>query len=516
MAQQERQKTVRLHVGNLSPELVKDITDLEDRFSRYGTIVKPFEIHKKGISGYCFAYITMWMTKKQLQKIRSSFNGVQYKQARISVSVAKPTYKEEWLRSLKRPDDKTSERKKNATLAWKRKERILHVDDNPFEKVYVLKGRMRKTARKIDLRKSTMRVYVNGKMRLSNLRKTKLWGYDKGRTARDLSWEFSNGKWRDGNGHIIERHSRQHILQDPASFEENLAETVQINDESLKTDDGDMDEEIQEEKSRDLNLLESLMGNYNFEKPVEVDNDNSDASINDYELNGVDISSEAEADDHDSYGVTRPKCADNEHKSLVEEYQRQHPEYMAKEEGGSESEEVGERDEMNEENEEKKENKETGEKKENKDNKEKMENENKQMHQDQETDDDKNETEKLRSLLNPETEESGFRFSFGGEAEENSPESEKEEKINEKKEEESIAQPERKKDVGLFFSHSDSPFLSAQSQLSKLKLINVDKDYGYNQWFWDNRGQLNRMFRRRRREAVKRSRRKMKVSRAIL
>lgn len=504
MAAIERQHTVRLHVGNLSPELVKDIADLEDRFSRFGKVVKPFEIYNKSISGYCFAYLTMRLTKKQLQKIRSSFNGVRFKQAKISVSVAKPTFQQEWLKSIKRPDDKTNERKKNATLAWKRKERIEHVNDNPFEKVYVVKGRMRKTARKVDPRKSTMRVYVNGKLRMSNLKKTKLWGYDKGRTARDLSWEFSSGKWRDGNGHIIERHTRQHIMQDSASFEENLAETVEHEDESMKNSDGDLDEEIQQEKSRDLNLLESLMGNYDFEKPVEVDevDEVDDASIDgsDYELNGVDIPSEEETEEHDSYGVSRPKCADKEHKSLVDEYQKQHPEYLRKE--------VEDGDEEDDEEEEEKKEEENEKKDKNHNNK----NENNELN----VIEDKNDTEKLRSLLNPETESGGFKFSFNGEVEDSKSQVENEVPDVKKIEEETTILPERRKDVGLFFTHSDSPFLSAQSQLSKLKLINVDKDYGYNKWFWDNRGQLNRLFRRRRREAVKRSRRKMKMSRAIL
>lgn len=66
-----------------------------------------------------------------------------------------------------------------------------------------------------------------------------------------------------------------------------------------------------------------------------------------------------------------------------------------------------------------------------------------------------------------------------------------------------VLQPLEKQTRGLFFAHLDSPFLSVQTQLSKLPTASFDKA----QWeeeFWSRRGELNRLFQRRRRDVLRR------------
>ncbi|VEU20568.1 DEKNAAC101428 [Brettanomyces naardenensis] len=446
----DRSRTLRLHVGGLSKSLVEDISDLEDRFSKVGTIVTPFEIRHKPVAEYNYAYVTMRLTKEELRKLQSSFNGVQYKGSKLTIGLARPDYHERWLKNSRRQDMKVSDRRKNSELARLRNIRIEEAHNNPFDAFCVVRGRLRETPRKIDPKKMTMRVLIGGKLKFPRSKKNKLWGYDKTRKPRDLSYECIGGKWRDGNGHIIERHVRQHALMEPSEYEEEAEAAVE-------------EEEIGAERDRNTGLLESLMGNYDFEKPVDLEDDNSEyESGTEFEDGKIEISDDEEATDV----KTR-----SDGKSALEEYQKQHPEFTKKEKEPATVEKVASSDD----------------------------------------------TEKLRSLLNPP--ESDFKFSFGG------PQEDEDELSPIVSTAASVSAPSiiepsipapsvsipsitaaPRKDVGLFFTHFESPFLVAQTQLSRLQQLNAGKDLDYEKWFWANRGDLNRTFRRKRRDAMKHSR----------
>ncbi|QPG75390.1 hypothetical protein FOA43_002744 [Brettanomyces nanus] len=483
----ERPKDLRLHVGGLSNSLVEDIDDLEKRFSKFGKIVKQFEVHEKVITGYHYAYITMRLTKYEFKKLQALFNGVQYKGAELTVALANQDFHERWIKDAKRPDIKQRKSKLYAILAMRRQQRINHSEDNPFETYSEIIGQMRKTPRKTDLKKATMRVIINGKLRLPRCQKNKLWGYDKTKNDKDLSWEYVGGKWRDGTGHVVEHHVLDDKLSDP---------TVVKMDEDTEGNDGE-DAEDENEKERNKQLLELLMGNYDFQKPadVEVEKDEEfESGGSDYELEGAKIS-----EDEEESGEDNRDHSIQSQKSLVEDYQKQHPEYLKKEQIDDDTDSMDE-DFIPVSGPERKSNLADG----------------------------KNETEKLRSLLNPVTEH-GFKFSLmdDEEEEEADPNATKIEPAAETVVEpatepvvepviKSVMQPaiKAKRDVGLFFSHSDSPFLLAQTQLSKLKTIKVSES-GYEDWFWENRGSLNREFRRKRREVTKRNRRKNKYTAVI-
>lgn len=71
------------------------------------------------------------------------------------------------------------------------------------------------------------------------------------------------------------------------------------------------------------------------------------------------------------------------------------------------------------------------------------------------------------------------------------------------------------RNLGLFFTHDDSPFLAAQSQVNKHPGFNAASKDEFLDWFQDKRGDLNRAFRARKREA-KRTFNKYKVDDALL
>ena len=85
---------VRLHVGNISHQLAQNSAALEQRLSRYGEIIKPIELHSKPVGDFYFGYMTMKLTPKELEKLKTSFNKVLFMGRKISISVAKPWYQE--------------------------------------------------------------------------------------------------------------------------------------------------------------------------------------------------------------------------------------------------------------------------------------------------------------------------------------------------------------------------------------------------------------------------------------
>ena len=76
----------------------------------------------------------------------------------------------------------------------------------------------------------------------------------------------------------------------------------------------------------------------------------------------------------------------------------------------------------------------------------------------------------------------------------------------------------RAKKYGLFWSHSDSPFLQSQSQLNKVSgskdlvklpgeaeslISNAEGESPYEQWFWKMRGEFSRECKRRKRDVLR-------------
>ncbi|CAK9440065.1 uncharacterized protein LODBEIA_P41650 [Lodderomyces beijingensis] len=135
----------------------------------------------------------------------------------------------------------------------------------------VIKGAHRRTPRK-DPRSQTLRVLVNGELKTFKHFKTKLWGVEK-KTARDLTYSYDpNLGWKSGDGHVVEAaagtscgiNGRQAMNYGRDSDIEGV-DGRGLND----TKEGD-------ESSQNKSVLASILKDYDFDKPMELDDADDD------------------------------------------------------------------------------------------------------------------------------------------------------------------------------------------------------------------------------------------------
>lgn len=513
----------RLHVGGISDELAADISDLEQRFGKIGKIVKKFEIHQKPVSNYKFGYVTMELSDSQFKQLKKLWNDVRFKGSKLSIGIAKEDYMKRWEKDFRRQDCNISSRKRRAKVAESRKNRIAQRNENPFELSLVSNGRLRTTPRKTDLKNLTIRVSINGKLKIIKCKKTKLWGINKNKSIRDLTSRFIAGEWRDGNDHVIDRLNGKVVIFNDGKI------SVQ-NDRKIAVDD--LQEELEEEQHKNNKLLEDMLNKYNFDKPAEFEEDikDEDSSDFDYELEHRMAESnyanegDDNADDEKldlTYNVPMKECLKPSQESLVQEYISY---------GGQYRKELNEKDEedddeffnnlkpsLKEESD-----IEEGQIEEDKDEKfipsfggqpsaDALQPKDDSDDNDGEfiptfgassnestiKENNTNTTERLRELLSAGASSTDKLESEVAAAD----------KVD-------ILPPtlKKKQNVGLFFSHFDSPFLVAQAQINKLRELNVNEELNYDEWFWSNRGELNREFRRLRRDVLRRNKKKAKTS----
>lgn len=149
----------------------------------------------------------------------------------------------------------------------------------------IIKGRHRITKRPhIHLAKGhqTLRILINGELKQIQAYKTKLWGMEKHKTARDLTWKYHNGTWRSGDDHIIEKNTtvkiRDPIIGGPQPVEcgidgkkaDNYGADIEVDYE---------EDELKEERIKNSAVLASLFTNYDFDKPMD---------LSDMDDNGID------------------------------------------------------------------------------------------------------------------------------------------------------------------------------------------------------------------------------------
>ncbi|GMM32356.1 Nop8 protein [Martiniozyma asiatica (nom. inval.)] len=547
----ETQSEYRLYVGNISPALAKSITDLETRFAKYGTIITPFDIRQKGILDSYFGYITMTMSSAKYKELKNLFKAVKFKGSNLIIDEAKPDWKEKWLIDSKRQDDKITQRRLRSTINNCRLERIANSKENPFKLALVQKGRLRTSPRK-DLKSLTVRVNYRGRLRLIKCKKSKLWGIAKNRKIRDLTYRFIAGEWRDGNEHVIDRLSEKVIIfdDDGIKVQDQVANTV---------GDNAVVEELMEEKDKTNKILAGLLSAYNFEKPVKLDNDHDEKAGSDYELDDHDYDNESDNEIQIEYNVPEKNCVKPTQESIVEEY-KQHHELLNIQSTQQQLDDNDNDDDDDDDDEfyknltakfnaqpaspdEKDGNEieieienpnESESESESENNNAHLENpsieieavdhdeefiplfgeQNNQATNDNEESEDEfipnfgassneqpesNTTEALRALLNPLDQPNPAKTPVIDEVP-------------------TIIEPptiNRNKNLGLFFAHFESPFLVAQAQINKFRNINVQEELNWDDWFWKNRGELNREFRRRRRDVLKHNRKKSKSFGAI-
>lgn len=311
---------MRVHIGNISPKLAETPDKLEKRLSSFGTLQLLLELRCKPLADHYYAFVDIDVTPPQWQKMRKAFNGVVFMGLKMLMAEAKPGFKPvpstQGLKEAKQREIKTAiidhnrvQRIKEATTTFPQPRKSLlvgiapsltaygyhmspHTFNNgsgstknaapqktliglksygawslsraPFHQQYsrtsgnseVVMGRLRKTPRNPRaLREQSLRILINGELKTVKCYKTKLWGVER-RAMTDLAYVYDRGEWKLGDGHVIERVTRQ-----PA-----VVGDVEVEDETL--------DPIATETTDSKLILAKFLGAYDFEKPVEVDDDN--------------------------------------------------------------------------------------------------------------------------------------------------------------------------------------------------------------------------------------------------
>ncbi|GME88536.1 unnamed protein product [[Candida] boidinii] len=605
----EKSHPIRVFIGSVSGSITAD--DLGKRLVRYGKVEKEIEKHQKPAIDTWFGYATLYTTDKEFKKLRKDLNGMSWKGAKLVIDKARPDFKTEWEKDSRRQDTKIKQRRIRERLVAKRAERIVHRDEVNYNR-NVIPGRMRVSKRKADFKKLLLKVNVKGVIKMIRCRKTKLWGFDKSRTARDLVARFVNGEWRDGTDHVVDRLTVKKFIQHAQPHDVADLFGIDMNEDKANNADGeeDIDEDQHEEREKNNKLLESLLAGFDFDKPVEVE-EKEEGAGKDYEYGGIDamdednynngynantdkncnvpsqkdIVAEYESNNKavvsfdDEIDSTKSRKLDEDEESDDEFYNKLVQKSVNKSENLDEPEQQDAKEKINESKKQDKSRKEESNKgnkndnndiqdedvdteflptfgaksskegdeddddnsKDNDKDDDSSDEEDSSDDSDDENEEDKaddseaeefipsfggsnesaneNKTEALRALLNPvESESSGLFTAF---AEEDDDIDKSKQIFDEKdiikpgeieSQDTFVPPPVTNKNLGLFFTHFDSPFYSAQAQISKFPLINVQDKLNYDNFFFEQRGEMNREFRRRRRDALRQTRKKTKVT----
>lgn len=384
----------------------------------------------------------------------------------------------------------------------------------------VIKGRLRTTPRPAShfiRREQTMRLLINGELKQIKCYKTKLWGVEK-KAATELTYKFSDGAWRSGDDHIVERVDKCGV---------NGAQAARYGVEARH----EPTEEVATEEVSS-NVLERFFETFDFDKPVAIEEKSDDEDAVTLDSKGR---KNVELYDFETKGVVRfeesRKAASQGGESL-QEYLLQHERpqtevYFDEDDEGNELEMDGMGQKYSTEATKKTYDEEHGIEQHEK-NKERVT-------------DTKNETETLRSLFEPSKPtnglfagDSGFKLGLDEsdediDVEKKQADEEEQRKLAEQialkqqqqEEEEFEAVRASSKTFGLFWTHFESPFLQTQTQLSKIGHANEkitlpgeengpsvrDDGHGeedaYETWFWLMRGEVSRECKRRRRDVLR-------------
>lgn len=422
----------------------------------------------------------------------------------------------------------------------------------------VIKGRHRISPRPhiyFLKKQQTIRININGELKQLKFYKTKLWGLEKNKISNDLTWKYSNGVWKSGDDHIIER-----ITPKTDSWKcgvsgndaENYGKTNSEHAKTVElTGEGEEEDSLSHERSKNNNILASLFHSYDFDKPVEIEEDigidASDITYDskgrrtvkrfDYEIQGSVDNEDMGAESQDSFDYEAIKSykqtaerpqeevyydeLDEGNEIDLDELGRQYAtEAISNRYDEEHGFEVVQEDEPV-----------------------------KETTVDEDSEEefipsfskaDKppvNDTETLRSLFNPDQstynddQSGGFKLALDEDDIDqttNIPTQQQQEEllnqihIKQQEETEQILPTTSSTKFGLFWAHFDSPFLQTQSQLNKIgnvdelphlpgeedgvnahgisKLISNNEETPYEQWFWSKRGELMRECKRRKRD----------------
>lgn len=457
MSDETKTRQMRLHIGAISKQLAADISSIESRFSKYGKVVSPLELHEKPALETYFGFITMELTPAKFGALKGALNGVKFKGSTLTIAEARPDWQARWEADQARPDPPLS--RSDAIRKFER----------PRREVDVIPGRERTVPRR-NKHTMTVRVFIGKRKKILHCTKKKLWGFMKEKKLDDLVAEYSHGKWRDHHGDIIETVDLKlkTSKKSTASTSTGIKEKAQV---VGSDDDGDEDEEMKEERNRNLNILQTMFG------AGDDDSKNDDRLPAPMEVD--------ESDESDWEKLTKKQTKIAMDPAFADEN-----DYYEEPEQINEPQDA----EVQEEPENTKETSPTEPK-------------------------ESTTTSALRALFNPTEEAEPFSL-FGGNNDEDEdvvmddPIETPVVVIEQPKV--SAKQPAPRiyagTNKGLFFPHFDSPFLHAQSQVATLAKYTLDKE-AWQKEFYESRGEWNRTLRRRRRDVVRQIHKKNQAKR---
>lgn len=432
----------------------------------------------------------------------------------------------------------------------------------------LIKGRMRKTTRPETYfvrKQQTMRILINGELKQLKCYKTKLWGVEKNKTVRDLTYRFHNNAWRSGDDHIVERIQGRQAAEikcgvDGVQAENYGSQAIHVTKES----DDEEASTYGQDQATNASVLAKLFTSYDFDKPVELEDDSEEENVIsdskhrktvqrfDYEAEGV-VEFDDDSNEQNEEEIARAK-------SLVENFRESHARPIG--EVHYDEDDEGNELDLNT----------VGEQYATEAIKSKYDQEH-VMEIDGEDEDDApdeqveleaaaennessdeglmpafsqptNNTETLRSIFNLERAamQGGFTLALDDEDIDEDAQKKADEERHKLLEQIKSKQKEHKEEAvsvvargdrfGLFWTHFDSPFLQTQTQLSKIGHVNEsirlpgeeegvdqqdlirDEGHGeedaYERWFWSVRGEVGRECKRRKRDVMRMFKKKSK------
>ena len=499
----------RLYVGNLNTIIENEtleilFEDIVKRFSRYGKVLKDKEDLSKS-SVYVtknFGYVTMKFEDiSKYTQLLKSYNNVNYKGNKLIVQEAKSSYKEKLNEEIKqnllfdnnkykklamKKDYEHYKKMKNIKLTFKDRLQVLPGRHRVTKRNYTKSNKDEVTGKLVkysNKRRQTFRIYLNGALKtfvLSN--KKKLWGVQKGRTIRDLTFEFDTNtlSWRNGLGHTIE-----HLNYNKLGRNERLELDSRKDTEDL----GSMD--IEEEEI-DNDKLADIFSRIDFDKQVEVGEDGlgdkSEYGI-DYELKHGFYDSDEEEDEEpkkekvkesseESDGQTESSSESESDSSSDEEFM---PKFGVPKTSNTET--ISNTETL------------------------------RGLFQSKNTSEQENKTSSLKLIVDDDDIDHEKDNEIKHMAE----------KAKEYISKETTTQLQSfdnntvvKRDVGLFFPHFNSFFLQPQTSLNKIKTVQIETFEDWDEKFWENRGKWTSEFKNRKRGELKKIRKRQTNSTVLL
>ncbi|KAM3162304.1 RRM domain-containing protein [Lachancea thermotolerans] len=444
----------RLFVGNIFNDPEGSLKELHHRFQRFGKCISTeFERYDH------FGYIDMeFDNEAAFLKLKQSFNGVKFKGNALKVDIAKMGWKERW--EMEQEQGQRVEQVKEKQIRksqWEHFKKLENINMSWIDRQQLIAGRMRRTPRgRAQLRNITFRVNQDGELKVYKCRKNKLWGYERKKGPRDLVCKFTDHHyWRDGNDHIVDRldYSRAAPHWGPRR------------DTNIQTTEDDHSEEESFEKDKTKDVLANILGNFDFDKPLALEEDEGEDAASDYEYNALFEGNEASG--RKTEVAAQPAAEKSPEASEDEEQEEFIPTFAP---AGTEAESS------------------TG---------------------------SENNVEKLRSLFNPGHQGADFRLIDESDEDIDNEKSVPQTDVPYEEEELVLethvdAEAPTHSSKGLFFPHFTSPFLHSQSQLAKLKPP-TDHQELFSNWenhYWENRAAWTKEMKSKKRDAIRQLKRK--------